>query len=115
MVLGGDDRSMPVSYPALYSYRALHRGGRDAISDFEQSMGLPGKIALASSRIIGPVKDNPGKILAGAALGAAVLAGGLYAGRTLRRRRLRTRFPYHTFPISPEEQEPGEDYGVVGI
>src|SRR5579863_3911705 len=28
VVLGGEDKSMPVSYPALYSYRALHRGGR---------------------------------------------------------------------------------------
>jgi len=115
VVLGGDDRSMPLSYPALHSYRALHRGGRDSIADFEQAMGLPGKIALASSRIIGPVKENPGKTLAAAALGAAVLAGGLYAGRTLRRRRLRTRLPYANFPISREEQEPGEDYGVVGI
>ena len=115
VVLGGDDRSMPISYPALHSYRALHRGGRDAIFDFEQAMGLPGKIALASSRIIGPVKENPGRTLAAAALGAAVLAGGLYAGRTLRRRRLRTHSPYESYTVSPEEKEHGEDYGVVGI
>jgi len=115
IVLGGDDRSMPMSYPALYSYRALHRGGRDAILDFEHALGFPGKLAVASSRIIGPVKENPGKTLAAAALGAGVLAAGLYAGRTLRRRRLRSRSPYENYAIPREERDEGEDYGVVGI
>jgi peroxiredoxin len=115
VVLGGDDRSMPVSYPALYSYRALHRGGRDAILDFEHALGFPGKIAVASSRIMGPVRENPGKTLAAAALGAGVLAAGLYAGRTLRRRRLRSRSPYENYAVPQEEKDEGEDYGVVGI
>ena len=115
VVLGGDDRSMPMSYPALYSYRALHRGGRAAIIDFEQALGFPGKIAVASSRIIGPVRENPGKTLAAAALGAGVLAAGLYAGRTLRRRRLHSRSPYENYSVPPEEKDEGEDYGVVGI
>ena len=115
IVLGGEDRSMPMSYPALYSYRALHRGGRDAILDFEHALGFPGKIAVASSRIMGPVKQNPGKTLAAAALGAGVLAAGLYAGRTLRRRRLRPGSPYENYAVPREEKDEGEDYGVVGI
>lgn len=115
IVLGGDDRSMPMSYPALYSYRALHRGGREAILDFENALGFPGKVAVASSRIIGPVRENPGRTLAAAALGVGVLAAGLYAGRTLRRRRIHSRSPNEHYVVPREENEESEDYGVVGI
>lgn len=112
VVLGGEDKSMPMSYPALYSYRALHRGGRKAIIDFEHALGFPGKMAVASSRIIGPVAENPGKTLIAAALGAAVVAGGVYAGRALRRKRLASRTPYQHY--EPSESDVN-DYGVVGI
>src|SRR5256714_4262113 len=117
VVLGGEDTSMPVSYPALHSYRALQRGGGRAIEDFEQAMGFSGRIAVASSRIIGPVAENPGKSLLAAALGAGVLAAGVYAGFALRRKRLHSRYPYRNFPVSGEEQpdEAANDYGVVGI
>jgi peroxiredoxin len=114
VVLGGEDKSMPMSYPALYAYRALHRGGRRAILDFERALGLPGKMAVASSRIIGPVAENPGKTLLAAALGAGVLAGGIYAGRALRRKRLASRMPYQHYEPSSAESDTG-DYGVVGI
>ena len=117
VVLGGEDTSMPMSYPALHSYRALQRGGRQAIEDFQQALGFSGKFAVASSRIVGPVAENPGKSLLAAALGAGVLAAGVYAGVALRRKRLHARYPYRNFPVSGEEQpEEGEtDYGVVGI
>ena len=117
VVLGGEDTSMPMSYPALHSYRALQRGGRQAIVDFEQAMGFSGKFAVASSRIIGPVAENPGKSLLAAALGAGVLAAGVYAGVALRRKRLHARYPYRNFPVSAEDgqQEVENDYGVVGI
>jgi len=117
VVLGGEDTSMPMSYPALHSYRALQRGGRPAIEDFEQAMGIPGRFAVASSRIIGPVAENPGKSLLAAALGAGVLAAGVYAGVALRRKRLHARYPYRNFPVSAEDgqQEVESDYGVVGI
>lgn len=113
VVLGGEDKSMPMSYPALYSYRALHRGGRKAILDFEHALGFPGKMAVASSRIIGPVAENPGRTLIAAALGAGVLAGGIYAGRALRRKRLASREPYQHY--EPSAAEETDDYGVVGI
>jgi peroxiredoxin len=117
VVLGGEDVSMPVSYPALHSYRALHRGGRRAILDFEHAMGFPGKMVVASSRIIGPVAENPGRTVAIATLAAGVLAGSLYAGRALRRKRFASRSPYRGYPINrreEEEESPG-DYDVVGI
>jgi len=121
VVLGGEDRSMPVSYPVLYSYRALHRGGRQAILDFETAMGLPGKMLVASSRIAGPVvenvMENPGKIMATVALGAGVVAAAIYAGRALRRRRMAPRNPYDRYVFeTPKAEERGTtDYPAVGI
>jgi len=47
--------------------RALHRGGRKAILNFEDALGFRGKVAVASSRIMGPVADNPGKAMLAAA------------------------------------------------
>src|SRR5262249_9323992 len=115
VVLGGEDKSVPMSYPALYSYRALRRGGRRAILDFERATGLPGKMVVASSRIMGPVAENPGKTLVAAALGAGVLAAGIYAGRALRRKRLGPLDPYGNYPVGLSEEEREDDYGVVGI
>lgn len=116
VVLGGEDKSIPVSYAVLHSYRALNRGGRKAILDFEDALGFRGKVAVTSSRIMGPVADNPGKTALATALGLGVLAGGLYAGYKLRRRRFAGR-PYRNFAVDaePEESSTGSDYGAVGI
>src|SRR3954466_1312882 len=97
IVAGGEDRRMPKSFPLLYTYRALKRGGRQAILDFEEAMGLPGKMAIASSRIVQPVVENPGKTVAAAALTASVLAGGVFAGYKLRQKRLAKRGPYRYY------------------
>src|SRR5207245_8299188 len=70
VVASGEDRRMPKSFPLLYTYRALKRGGRDAILNFEKALGIPGKLAVASSRIAQPVMENPGKTVAAAALTA---------------------------------------------
>jgi alkyl hydroperoxide reductase subunit AhpC len=115
VVLGGEDKSMAMSYPALFSYRALHRGGRRAILDFERALGFPGKVVVASSRIIGPVAENPGRTAAAAVLSVGVLAASIYAGRALRRRRFASLSPYEDYPIQPRPEGAGGDYDVVGI
>jgi peroxiredoxin len=116
VVLGGEDRSVPISYQVLYSYRALERGGREAIRDFEESMGLPGKMIVAGSRLAAPVMQNPGKSMAVAALALGVVAAGLYAGRALRSRRLAARNPYDRYVFeTPQPENRGTDYPAVGI
>ncbi len=116
VVLGGEDRSVPLSYQVLYSYRALQRGGRGAILDFQQSMGLPGKMIVAGSRLAGPVLENPGKSMAVAALALGVVAAALYAGRALRARRLAPRNPYDRYVFeTPQPENRGTDYPAVGI
>ncbi len=117
VVLGGEDRSMPISYSVLYSYRALHRGGEESIHDFTEAMGFPGKMIVAGSRIVGPITGNPGKTLATAALGVGIVFAAIYAGRALRNRRMTSRNPYDRYVFeTPEPEARGStDYPAVGI
>ncbi len=115
VVAGGEDRRMPKSFPLLYTYRALKRGGREAILDFEEAMGMPGKLAVASSRIAQPVVENPGKTAAAAALTAGVLVGGIYAGVKLRQKRLRGREPYRYYDGQRAARTGTDDYEPIGI
>jgi peroxiredoxin len=117
VVNGGQDLSMPVTYGVLYSYRALERGGEEAMNDFREAFGIPGRMALTASRMATPIMENPGRILAIVALTAAVLAGGLYAGFELRKRRLGIRRnPYRAYEKQQvRDTETGTDYGAVGI
>jgi hypothetical protein len=117
VVNGGQDFTMPVSYGVLYSYRALERGGEQAMSDFREVFGMPGRAILTTSRMAKPILENPGRVLAIVALTAAVLVGGLYAGFELRKRRLGIRRnPYRAYEKQTvRDTETGTDYGAVGI
>ena len=116
VVLGGEDKSVPVKSTLFHAYRALRRGGKKSVRDFEKAMGLPGRMVMAGSRFVGPVAEHPGKTLAALALGAGVVAAGIFAGRALRERRF-SRQPYQYFPVDTEEEQvdTGSDYGAVGI
>jgi len=117
VVGGGQDLSIPVSYTMIFSYRALERGGDQAIGDFRDVFGIPGRVALVTSRVAKPILENPARIIAIAALTAAVLAGGLYAGFELRKRRLGLRRnPYRAYEDEEvRDTDTGTDYGAVGI
>ena len=117
VVNGGEDRSMPVSYAVIHSYRALERGGQDSLGDFRESLGLPGRAVLAASRVVRPVAMNPGKAVAAVALAAGALTAGLLAGRKLRQRRWR-QMPYdiHEGLVHRHGTATGtDDYEPVGI
>lgn len=114
IVHGGESRSMPALKPMLYAHRALERGGRDAVSNFRNQLGMPGRMAVMGSRVARPVAENPGITLATAAAIAGVLGAGLWAGKKLRERRFANR-PY-SYPTFDRRSEFG-DYGdeAVGI
>lgn len=117
VVGGGQDLSMPMSYGVLFSYRALERGGEKALTDFRETFGVPGRVAITTSRVARPILENPGRVLAVVALTGAVLAGGFYAGFELRKRRLGIRRnPYRAYEDKEvRDTETGTDYGAVGI
>jgi hypothetical protein len=107
---------MPKSFPLLYTYRALRRGGRQAVLDFEEAFGVPGKMAVASSRIVQPVVENPGKTATAAVLTAGVLAGGIFAGYKLRQKRVAKRGPYRYYDREQRAARTGtDDYEPIGI
>jgi peroxiredoxin len=117
VVRGGQDLSMPLAYSKLYSYRALERGGREAVSDFHAAIGRYWPGPSVGSRFSDRLLEHPRRILAVTALTTAVLAGGLYAGFELRKRRLGTRRnPYRAYEKDKvHDAEAGTDYGAVGI
>jgi peroxiredoxin len=117
VVAGGQDLSMPLSYGVLFSYRALERGGNEALRDFREAFGVSGRMASTTSRVAKSVFEHPGRVLAIVALTSAVLASGLYAGFELRKRRLGTRRnPYKAYEKEAvRDTETGTDYGAVGI
>ena len=116
VVAGGEDVRIPKSFPLLYTYRALKRGGREAIANFEEALGVPGKMVVASSRIAQPVVEHPGKTAAAAALTAGVLAAGIYTGYKLRRKRFAGREPYRYYDREQPSARTGtDDYEPIGI
>ena len=114
IVANGEDAHMPRSFPLLYTYRALKRGGPQAIDEFEQAMGMAGKLAVRGGRVVQPAVENPGKTATAVALTAGVLAGGIYAGYKLRQKRLAGRQPYRYY--DREQRRTGtDDYEPIGI
>lgn len=117
VVNGGQDLTMPLPYSVVYSYRALERGGEDALHDFREALGLPEHEPLSHLEKETPFFRSPSRILAVVALTGAVLAGGLYAGFELRKRRIgRPRNPYRAYEKDTvRDTDTGTDYGAVGI
>jgi peroxiredoxin len=118
VVCGGEDRSLPSKRAMLHAHRALRRGGRRAIQNFQREMGMPGRMAVTASRAVQPVTENPVRsaVIAGVTVG--VIVGGLLLGRYLRARRFRTRLPYgmQKLGMPPRDAQTGlGDYEAVGI
>lgn len=114
IVNGGEDTAMPMAHGMLYAHRALERGGDQAIADFREAMGTPGRVALVTSRMMEPVALHPVRVLTGAMLASGVIAGALYAGHRLRQKRLGLLSPYDLH-LRPHTATSGEEYEAVGI
>lgn len=118
VVRGGEDTSMSLTYPMIHAYRAVERGGHQALDDFRQAVGVPGRMALAASRVVRPVAMHPGRALASVALAGGVVAAGVLAGRKLRERRFPSRSPYDLHEragMRPRTATGTEDYEPMGI
>lgn len=115
IVCDGQDLSLPSPHLLWRAHRALERGGKRSVSNFRREMGLPGRVVLLSSRVAGPIVENPGKTAAGVIATALVLGLGVWGGLALRRKRRSTyRSPYE----SRRFQRPVTDsdgYEAVGI
>ena len=95
VVRGGEDNSFPLRHALLHTHRAVSRGGDRALEDYEQAMGVPGRLTVWTSRVAAPMAMNPGKTIAAVVLVGGVVTGALLAGSKLRQMRMRQR-PYET-------------------
>ncbi len=102
VVRGGEDRGWPPLRSVLYSHRALERGGERSIDEFRRELGVPGQIALVSSRLASPLVEHPRATAATIAAVAGVLGLGLWVGIVLRRRRF-DRLPYSGYDYARHE------------
>jgi len=115
IVCDGEDLSLPSAQLLWRAHRALERGGKRSIGNFRREMGLPGRVVLMSSRLAGPIVENPGKTAAGAVAAILVLGLGVWAGFALRRKRLSTyRSPYESRKFQHGLSDAG-GYEAVGI
>ena len=89
--------------------------GDDAVRDFRDAMGMPGRVALISSRVMEPVALHPLRVLTGALLASGVITGALYAGHKLRQKRFGFRSPYDLHVRPPHTATTGGEYEAVGI
>ena len=112
VVRHGEDKSFPARHALVHAHRALSRGGDRAMDDYEQALGMPGRVTLWTSRVAAPVAMNPGKTIGVVAAVGAVIAGAVFAGSKLRQMRINQR-PYETHRRRFGKAEEYDD--VVGI
>jgi peroxiredoxin len=115
VVHGGEDRSVPVKYGLFYTHRALRRGGRDAVENFRREMGIPGRVAFATSRAVEPIALNPGKAILAAVIAGGVIVAGLLGGRKLRQSRRHPVRPPYDVHRPPADRDKSGGYEAVGI
>lgn len=115
VVCDGQDLSLPSPQLLWRAHRALERGGKLSMANFRREMGLPGRVLLLSSRLTGPIAENPGKTAAGIIGAALVLGLGVWGGLALRRNRRSTyRSPYESRKFRRPLDDAG-GYEAVGI
>jgi peroxiredoxin len=115
VVHGGEDAITPSLKTFLNAYRAIERGGYDAMVNFRGELGIPGRVVLRGGRMARPITEHPAITIASAIGVVAAIGLGLWAGYELRKRRIARR-PYDAYRKFTKKRRPGEDdYTAVGI
>jgi peroxiredoxin len=112
VVHGGEDTITPSLKTFLNAYRAIERGGYDAVVNFRGELGIPGRVVLRGGRMARPITEHPAITITTvvAVLGAAAL--GIWGAYELRKRRF-ARKPYDVYRKFEKADE--DDYNAVGI
>jgi hypothetical protein len=114
VVHGGEDAITPSLKTFFNAYRAIERGGYDAIANFRDELGFPGRMVLRGGRIARPMAEHP-VITAASAVGVFAAVGlGIWLGLELRRRRFANR-PYDAYRKFERRRAGDDDYTAVGI
>ena len=96
VVHGGEDAITPSLKTFLNAYRAIERGGYDAVVNFRGELGIPGRVVLRGGRMARPITEHPALTITTAVGVLAAIGLGLWAGYELRKRRFAQR-PYNAY------------------
>jgi peroxiredoxin len=114
VVHGGEDAITPSLKTFLNAYRAIERGGYDAVVNFRGELGIPGRMVLRGGRMARPITEHPAITIASAVGVVGAIGLGLWAGYKLRKRRFASR-PYDAYRGLEGRRNGEDDYTAVGI
>jgi peroxiredoxin len=115
VVHGGEDSVTPSLKTFLNAYRAIERGGYDAVVNFRGELGIPGRVVLTGGRMARPIAEHPAITITTAVGVLAAVGAGLWVGHVLRKRRFNQR-PYNAYRKFEKHRRADEDdYTAVGI
>jgi len=114
VVHGGEDTITPSLKTFLNAYRAIERGGYDAVVNFRGELGIPGRVVLTGGRMARPMTEHPAITITTAVGVAAAIGVGIWAGYALRKRRF-ARKPYDAYRKFEKRRADEDDYTAVGI
>lgn len=112
VVCGGEDATVPSFRRFVHAYRALERGGDEAIANFRKEMGMPGRMQVLGSRIAGPVAEHPTAAVATALAVASAIGLGIFFVTRLRKQRMES-LPYRYNDVYAKDDE--DNYDALGI
>ncbi|PSH03329.1 MAG: hypothetical protein CXZ00_12690 [Acidobacteria bacterium] len=114
VVHGGQDTISPSLKTFVNAYRAIERGGYDAVVNFRGELGIPGRVVLAGGRMARPMTEHPAITIATAIGVAGAIGLGLWAGYELRKRRFASK-PYNAYRKFEKRRTDEDEYTAVGI
>jgi peroxiredoxin len=115
VVHGGEDAITPSLKTFLNAYRAIERGGYDAVVNYRGELGIPGRVVLRGGRMARPITEHPAITITTAVGVVAAIGLGLWAGYELRKRRFARR-PYDAYrKFTKKRRSDEDDYTAVGI
>jgi peroxiredoxin len=114
VVHGGEDTITPSLKTFLNAYRAIERGGYDAVVNFRGELGIPGRVVLRGGRMARPITEHPAITITTVACVAGAVALGIWGGYELRKRRF-ARKPYDVYRKFEKRGADEDDYNAVGI
>jgi peroxiredoxin len=114
IVHGGQDTVSPSLKTFLNAYRAIERGGHDAVVNFRGELGFPGRVFLTGGRMARPIAEHPAITITTVVGVAGAVALGIWAGYALRKRRFASK-PYDAYRKFEKRRGDEDDYNAVGI
>ena len=113
VVHGGEDAITPSFSTFLNAFRAIERGGYDAVVNFRGELGIPGRLTLRGGRIAAPMAEHPALTITTFVGILGAIGVGYWVGHELRKRRVPPYDVYgHGFKAPPPKEG---DYTAVGI